>query len=151
MAGSLSSSSLLTKQMQSNRLLYATPSHPAVAPSARLYSRSTALRIEARQAEAGMGIYGTKAGMTQIYKDNGACLAATVIAIDEGNIVTQVKTPETDGYGAIQIGYEPVKPKNIRKPEMGHLEKAGAPPLRHLREFKVRSQCTICHILAGTF
>jgi large subunit ribosomal protein L3 len=95
------------------------------------------LTVEARQAEVGMGIYGTKAGMTQIFTDKGLALPATVIAIDEGNIVTQVKTPETDGYAAVQIGYEPVKPKNIRKPEMGHLTKAGAPPLRHLREFKV--------------
>eukprot|EP00884_Botryococcus_braunii_P020659 jgi/Botrbrau1/7277/Bobra.0318s0015.1 len=77
--------------------------------------------------------------MTQVYKENGVCLPATVIAIDEGNIVTQVKTPETDGYGAVQIAYEPVKPKNIRKPELGHLQKAGAPPLRHLREFKIPS------------
>jgi hypothetical protein len=125
----------LTRQLQSLRLgspLSAGLSHKQV-----VQHRAVSLRIEARQAEAGIGIYGTKAGMTQIYKENGDCLPATVIAIDEGNIVTQVKTPETDGYGAVQVGYEPVKPKNIRKPEMGHLKKAGAPPLRHLREFKV--------------
>lgn len=137
MAGSLTSAVGITRQLQNLRVTTAAPGHVGLAPRAKVQPRAATFRVDARQAEPGIGIYGTKAGMTQIYKENGVCLPATVIAIDEGNIVTQVKTPETDGYGAVQIAYEPVKLKNIRKPELGHLKKAGAPPLRHLREFKV--------------
>jgi large subunit ribosomal protein L3 len=51
--------------------------------------------------------------------------------------VTQVKTSETDGYRSIQVGYQEVKEKALSKPELGHLSKAGAPPLRHLREYRL--------------
>ena len=51
--------------------------------------------------------------------------------------VTQVKTVATDGYDAVQLGFGAAKPKNLTSPERGHLKKAGAPPLRHLREFSL--------------
>lgn len=95
------------------------------------------LQVVMRTKEAGVGIFGTKAGMTQIFTKEGLALPATVIALEEGNIVTQVKTPATDGYTAVQVGYEVVKEKKLTKPELGHLAKAGLPPLRHLREFKI--------------
>jgi large subunit ribosomal protein L3 len=85
----------------------------------------------------GVGIFGTKAGMTTLYKD-GLAYPATVIALEEGNIVTQVKTEETHGYAAVQVGYQVVKESKITKPELGHCSKAGAPPLRRIREFKVK-------------
>ena len=75
--------------------------------------------------------------MTTLYKD-GLALPATVIALEEGNIVTQVKTVETDGYQAVQVGYQEVKEKKLTKPEIGHLKKAGVTPLRRLREFKLK-------------
>ncbi|KAI3432638.1 hypothetical protein D9Q98_004184 [Chlorella vulgaris] len=96
-----------------------------------------AARIVARTMEAGVGIWGTKAGMMQFFKD-GAALPATVIALEAGNIVTQVKTAEKDGYTAVQVGYQTCKEKKITKPELGHLQKAGAPAMKHLREFKVK-------------
>lgn len=86
---------------------------------------------------AGVGIFGTKAGMTQYFKD-GLAIPATVIALEAGNIVTQVLTAEKDGYTAVQVGYRATKERKITKPELGHCKKAGAPPLKHLREFKVR-------------
>lgn len=95
------------------------------------------VQIQCRSLEAGVGIFGTKAGMTTLYKD-GTALPATVIALEEGNIVTQVKTEETHGYSAVQVGYQEVKPSKLTKPEVGHCTKAGAPPLRKLREFKVK-------------
>jgi large subunit ribosomal protein L3 len=49
--------------------------------------------------------------------------------------VTQVKTQETDGYDAVQLGFGSAKPKALNGPELGHLKKAGAPPVRHLHEF----------------
>lgn len=87
--------------------------------------------------DAGVGIYGTKAGMTTLYK-NGMAVPATIIALESGNVVTQVKTQETDGYNAIQVGYQEVKESKLTKPEAGHCKKAGAPALRHVREFKVK-------------
>lgn len=75
----------------------------------------------------------------QFFK-NGAALPATVIALEEGNIVTQVKTADKDGYTAVQVGYKVCREGKITKPELGHLKKAGAPAMKHLREFKVRGQ-----------
>jgi large subunit ribosomal protein L3 len=76
--------------------------------------------------------------MTQIFTPEGLAIPATVIALDEGNIVTQVKTPETDGYSAVQIGYQVCKERKITKPELNHLKKAGAPAMRKLTEFKIK-------------
>lgn len=84
-----------------------------------------------------LGILGTKLGMTQIF-DRETGLAIPVTVIQAGPcFVAQVKTQQTDGYNAIQIGYNEVKEKALSKPEIGHLQKAGAPPLRHLKEYRV--------------
>lgn len=138
-----------------------------------------------------VGIFGTKAGMMSYFMEDGLCVPATVIALEEGNQVTMVKTDETDGYNAVQVrcvalrcagesggwgsaahactagspstnrigtpsrngngrqqdatqpdatqqvGYKVVPERKVKKPELGHLKKAGCPPMRHLREFKV--------------
>ena len=65
-------------------------------------------------------------------------MPATVVALEEGNVVTAIKSAETDGYAAVQVGYKVVKERKITKPELGHLAKAGCKPMKHLREFKVR-------------
>ncbi len=65
------------------------------------HSRMT---VTARQGEVGVGMFGTKAGMTQIFTADGLALPATVIALEQGNVVTQIKTTETDGYNAVQVG-----------------------------------------------
>lgn len=54
-------------------------------------------------------------------------------------VVPQVKTPATDGYSAVQVGYNQTYAAKINKPEAGHLAKSGAPPLRELQEFRVRA------------
>jgi len=74
--------------------------------------------------------------MTTLYKD-GLAVPATVIALEDGNVVTQVKTMETDGYVAVQVGYQATKESKLTKPEAGHCKKAGTEPLRRLREFKL--------------
>jgi large subunit ribosomal protein L3 len=84
-----------------------------------------------------VGIFGTKAGMMTYFTPEGAAVPATVIALEEGNIVTMVKTQDTDGYDAVQVGYKVVAEKKVNKPELGHLSKANCPPMKHLREFKV--------------
>lgn len=81
-----------------------------------------------------VGILGTKLGMTQVFDEIGRAIPVTVIQAGPCT-VTQIKTKQTDGYEAIQVGYREVKPKGINKPEMGHLAKSSAPPLRHLHEY----------------
>ena len=79
-------------------------------------------------------IIGRKVGMTQIFGEDGARVPLTVIEAGPCH-VTQVKTKDTDGYDAVQLGFGAVKPKRLTKGELGHLKKAAAPPVRHLVEF----------------
>ena len=84
------------------------------------------------------GIIGKKIGMTQIFDEKGNVIPVTVIET-AGNVVAQVKTVETDGYNAIQLGYGEVKDKHINKPEAGHFAKANVTAKKHLREFRLDS------------
>ena len=84
------------------------------------------------------GIIGKKIGMTQIFDEKGNVVPVTVIEATP-NVVAQVKTIETDGYNAIQLGYGEVKDKHINKPEKGHFSKANLTPKKHLREFRVEN------------
>ncbi|CAH9147856.1 unnamed protein product [Cuscuta epithymum] len=89
--------------------------------------------------EAGVGVMGTKLGMMSFFEPSGTIVPVTVIGFREGNIVTQVKTDSTDGYSAVQVGYRRVRDRKLTKPEMGHLQKSGIIPLRHLQEFRLQS------------
>lgn len=81
------------------------------------------------------GLIGKKLGMTQVYDEAGRVLPVTVIEAGPC-VVTQVKTDETDGYNAVQIGLiEKKAPRKLSKPEAGHLKKNGIAALRHLKEF----------------
>ena len=83
------------------------------------------------------GLLGKKIGMTQIFDDNGVAIPITVI---EAGLcyVTQLRTAEADGYSAVQIGFDEVKPSRITNGEMGHLKRNNLPPLRFLREFRAK-------------
>ncbi|XGV86144.1 MAG: 50S ribosomal protein L3 [Limnothrix sp. BL-A-16] len=83
-----------------------------------------------------LGILGTKLGMTQVFDETGRAIPVTVIQAGPCT-VTQIKTKETDGYTAVQLGFQEVKEKSLSKPEIGHLSKANAKPLRHLREYRL--------------
>ena len=78
-------------------------------------------------------IFTTKVGMTQVIDEDGVVTPVTVLKADE-NVVVQVKTEETDGYNAVQIGYMDKKEKNVKKPVKGHFDKAGASYKRYLKE-----------------
>ena len=82
------------------------------------------------------GLIGKKIGMTQIFDESGKVIPVTVIEVGPC-VVAQVKTVETDGYNAIQLGFGDVKDKHINKPEAGHFAKAKLANKKHLREFKV--------------
>ena len=84
------------------------------------------------------GIIGKKLGMTQIFAENGAVIPVTVIEAGPC-VVTQKKTTETDGYDAIQVGYEDVSAKHVNKPAKGHFEKAGVQAKKHLKEFRLEN------------
>jgi len=83
-----------------------------------------------------VGILGTKVGMTQIFDESGKSVPVTVIQAGPCT-VTQIKTKETDGYMAVQLGYGEVAQKALNRPELGHLSKVGAGPLRHLKEYRL--------------
>ncbi|MEZ5171092.1 MAG: 50S ribosomal protein L3 [Acidimicrobiia bacterium] len=85
---------------------------------------------------AGKGILGRKLGMTQVWDDENRVVPVTVIQAGPCRVV-QLKTPERDGYSAVQLSFGDVKEANITKPELGHLAVADAPPARHLAELRV--------------
>ena len=81
-------------------------------------------------------ILGKKIGMTQIFTPEGVLIPVT--AIEAGPcVVTQVKTKDTDGYEAIQVGFGSIKAKHVNKPAQGHFSKAGVEAKKYLREFRV--------------
>ena len=81
------------------------------------------------------GILGTKLGMTQLWDENNKVVPVTVIQAGPC-VVTQVRTPETDGYNAVQLGFGAVKAKKVTKPEAGHFAKADVTPRKHLVELR---------------
>ena len=83
-------------------------------------------------------LIGKKLGMTQIFDEQGKVVPVTVIEAGPC-VVAQVKTVETDGYNAIQLGFGDVKESKINKPEKGHFAKSKLTPKKHLREFRLDS------------
>ena len=81
-------------------------------------------------------IIGKKVGMSQIFDENGRVIPVTVIEAGPCTVV-QKKTSEKEGYNAVQLGFEDVAERKLSKPEMGHLNKAGVSPKKHLREFNL--------------
>jgi large subunit ribosomal protein L3 len=81
------------------------------------------------------GVLGEKLGMTQVFDANNRIVPVTVVKAGPC-VVTQVRTPERDGYSAVQIAYGAVDPRKVTKPEAGHFAKAGVPPRRYLVEIR---------------
>jgi large subunit ribosomal protein L3 len=84
------------------------------------------------------GILGKKVGMTRIFDEKGEIIPVTIIEAGPC-YVTQLKNTEHDGYEAMQLGFEEVKPKKLTRPELQRLRKKDLPPLRHLREFRLKA------------
>ena len=81
------------------------------------------------------GLLGKKLGMTQVWDENNRLIPVTVIEAGS-NVVTQIKTVDTDGYNAVQVAYGAISPKHVNQPEAGHFAKAGVNPRRHLTEIR---------------
>lgn len=80
-------------------------------------------------------LLGTKLGMTQVWDANGRLVPVTVVQVGT-NVVTQVRSAETDGYGAVQLAYGQIDPRKVTQPLKGHFEKAGVTPRRHVAEIR---------------
>ena len=87
------------------------------------------------------GIVGTKIGMTRVFVDENRMIPVTVISA-AGNVITQVKSKTSDGYDAVQVGYEDVAEKKLSKAEAQHLLKKNLTPKRRLHEFRVKDPST---------
>ncbi|GAA1607952.1 50S ribosomal protein L3 [Leucobacter chromiireducens] len=81
------------------------------------------------------GLLGTKLGMTQVWDESGKVVPVTVIEVAP-NVITQIRTPEVDGYNAVQIAAGAIDPRKVNKPTAGHFEKAGVTPRRHVTEVR---------------
>ncbi|WP_166877030.1 MULTISPECIES: 50S ribosomal protein L3 [unclassified Salinibacterium] len=81
------------------------------------------------------GLLGKKLGMTQVWDENNKLVPVTVVEIAP-NVVTQVRTPERDGYAAVQIASGAIDPRKVNKPEAGHFDAAGVTPRRSLTEVR---------------
>lgn len=80
-------------------------------------------------------ILGKKVGMTSIFNEQGVAIPVTVIEAGPCPVVC-IRTPERDGYSAVQLGYEAIRENKVKKPLTGHFSKAGVKPVRHLKEFR---------------
>jgi len=83
------------------------------------------------------GLIGKKVGMTQIFDDSGEVVPVTLIEAGPC-YVTQIRRPKRDGYNAVQLGFGEVKPRRLSGGQLGHIKRTNVPPLRHLREFRVK-------------
>jgi large subunit ribosomal protein L3 len=81
------------------------------------------------------GVLGEKLGMTQVFDEAGRIVPVTVVQAGPC-VVTQVRTPDVDGYSAVQLAYGAIDPRKVNKPEAGHFRKAGVPPRRYLIEVR---------------
>lgn len=84
-------------------------------------------------------LLGTKLGMTQVWDEAGRVVPVTVVAVGT-NVITQVRTPDIDGYEAIQLAFGEVADRKVSKPSAGHFQKAGVAPKRHLAEIRTNTE-----------
>ncbi len=103
-------------------------------PEAQTNSATSSERVTFAQGRG--GLLGVKAGMTQVYTENGDSVAVTVIDL-KPTVITQVKTKEKNGYQAIQVGFLPKKEKAANKAEQGHAKASGNKGFYHIQEFRL--------------
>lgn len=94
------------------------------------------------------GIFGIKAGMTQVYNEQGDSVAVTVIDL-QSSVITQVKTPAKEGYTAVQIGFVEKKAKSANKAEQGHVKASGATGFYHYQEFRLPEDTNMDGLTVG--
>lgn len=93
-------------------------------------------------------LLGKKVGMTGVFDEAGEYVSVTVVQLGP-NYVTQIKTKSTDGYDAVQLGFEEKAERNVNKPTMGHFEKAGVPSLRYVGEIRSFDDAKLAELKPG--
>src|ERR1700727_2240634 len=94
------------------------------------------------------GILGTKLGMTQVFDENNRVVPVTVVKAGP-NVVTRIRTPEVDGYSAVQLAYGEISPRKTKKPLAGQSAAAGVNPRRHLAEFRLDDEAAAADYEVG--
>jgi large subunit ribosomal protein L3 len=94
------------------------------------------------------GILGTKLGMTQVFDENNRVVPVTVVKAGP-NVVTRIRTPERDGYSAVQLAYGEISPRKVNKPLTGQYTTAGVNPRRHLAEFRLDDEAAAAEFEVG--
>lgn len=94
------------------------------------------------------GILGTKLGMTQVFDENNRVVPVTVVKAGP-NVVTRVRTPERDGYSAVQLAYGEISPRKVNKPLTGQYAAAGVNPRRHLAELRLDDEAVAAGYQVG--
>jgi large subunit ribosomal protein L3 len=94
-------------------------------------------------------LLGKKIGMTGIFDESGQYVPVTVIKVGPC-YVTQVKTKATDGYDAVQLGFEEKAERKVNKPELGHFQKNGVKPMRYVKEFRTFDETKMSELKAGS-
>jgi large subunit ribosomal protein L3 len=97
------------------------------------------LRLRFKEREKMIGLIGKKIGMSQIFDQNGRVIPVTLVKAGPCTVV-QKKTIETDGYTSIQIGFEEVAEKKVKKPQIGHFKKHNSKYFRYLKEFRLADE-----------
>jgi large subunit ribosomal protein L3 len=116
-------------------------------PGQQASRRSIAIGGVERTTKMSLGLVGRKIGMTRIFTDDGSAVPVTVLDV-ANNRVTQIKTPETDGYAAVQVTFGKRRASRVKKPQAGHLAKAGVEAGELLREFPVAPE-VLANLKAG--
>ena len=94
------------------------------------------------------GILGTKLGMTQVFDENNRVVPVTVVKAGP-NVVTRIRTPEQDGYSAVQLAYGEISPRKVTKPVTGQFAAAGVNPRRHLAELRLDDEVAAADYQVG--
>jgi large subunit ribosomal protein L3 len=94
------------------------------------------------------GILGTKLGMTQVFDENNKVVPVTVVKAGP-NVVTRIRTPEVDGYSAVQLAYGEISPRKVNKPVTGQFAAAGVNPRRHLAELRLDDEAAAAEYAVG--
>src|SRR6478752_7703955 len=94
------------------------------------------------------GILGTKLGMTQVFDENNRVVPVTVVKAGP-NVVTRIRTPERDGYSAVQLAYGEISPRKVNKPVTGQYSAAGVNPRRHLAELRLDDEAAAAEYEVG--
>src|SRR5690606_3191597 len=94
------------------------------------------------------GILGTKLGMTQVFDENNKVVPVTVVKAGP-NVVTRIRTPERDGYSAVQLAYGEINPRKVNKPLAGQFAAAGVNPRRHIAELRLDDEAAATEYEVG--